>query len=96
MKYRNKTFLNDSHEETGFIVWHVNPYNSFFYGDKNSYEASILIGDCSNTINLCFDFKNKSELEKRIQKVQVIKDQIIQFEEALVSARSLYNKKFYY
>ena len=93
MKKRDKRFLNDSHEEFGYICWSVS--TEVTYGGIVSAELSI--ADCSKTICLEFDCHEQKHIQKRIQKLDNMMESLHNMREALVEVQnSLKPKGLYY
>lgn len=84
MKARNKTFLNDSHEETGYISWYVSNEGDLTFG--NVLDASIRIADCSKTVDLDFECWKDADLRKRLAKANILLDELKKFTNSLETA----------
>lgn len=96
MRERHKQFLNDSHEEFGYVSWKVS-------SDGTGYQyypvnGSLTIADCSDQIVLDFDCKDVKSVDKRIAKLDVLVGSLQDLRKALVKARTILEKrrKFYY
>lgn len=98
IKRRSKTFLSDSHEEFGYVAWVVKPYSDILSGDeKKEYSCDLYIADCTRSISLEFDFENKQQLDKRIEKLDALIKELNDMRDTLTECKeTLFNKKFYY
>lgn len=80
MKFTRKEFLNDSAEETGFIVVKcTSPREEDLetYWAKNpSCDAEIQIGDCSKKVFLDCSVHKDSDVAKRVAKINVLIDNL--------------------
>lgn len=96
MKEREKQFLNDSHEEFGYVSWRV----SVDKMGHNYYpvNSSLHIADCSDKITLDFDCRDTKSIDKRIAKLDVLIDSLLRMRTTLCKAQELLAKgrKFYY
>lgn len=96
-KARNKVFLNDNHEEFGYVAWFVKPYKNIITGEEGDYTSQLLISDCTHSIGLDFDFENKHQLNKRIEKLDTLITELQSMRKVLESCKDKFKpKKFYY
>ena len=97
-KARNKAFLNDNHEEFGYVAWYVKPYKCSLTGEEDGdYYSHVTIADCSQTITLDFNFENKHQLYKRIKKLDTLIDELMKMRLVLDECKDKFKpKKFYY
>jgi hypothetical protein len=81
MKYINKQFLNDSADETGFIVVKATSerYEDLtrYYAEHPSCDAEVQIGDCSKKIYLDCSIHKEADLKKRTDKINVLIDNLV-------------------
>ena len=103
MLRRNKTFLNDSHDEGGSVNWYVQTDKyvgtgyEFICGNC-TLDAELKISDCSNIINLNFDCEKVEHIPKRIKKLETLINELQDMKSALEEVEKLINqkRKFYY
>lgn len=90
MRLTLKQFLSDSPSETGFIVVtaetaqleNVDEEGSWSLKNPN-VNAEVQIGDCSKKIYLDFCVYKDSDVQKRIDKINVLIDNLQQLKDAL-------------
>lgn len=87
MKFVNKQFLNDSADETGFIVVKAlsDRYEDLtdYYAKNPCCNAEVQIGDCSKKVYLDCSVNKDTDLAKRIAKIDVLIDNLLALKEAL-------------
>lgn len=77
-----RAFLNDvGEEDAGHIQGSLNCYNA-----SGSYEATLTVGDCSRTVALNFDFKDKEEQTAAVRKMQRLIDAAQHMQELIRNA----------
>lgn len=89
MKARGKEFLGDSTLEWGNVGWDV----STEY-DHSHISAAVYVADCFNRTNLNFDCRNARDHAKRLKKLDVLIDNLVEFRKQFVKANE--PKKFQY
>lgn len=89
---RNKTFLNDSHEDSGSICWYVRTDHKDYL--DREVTAEVKITDCSKVICLDFDCQEKRHIDKRIAKVDTLINELTKFRDALESCKK--SRKYFY
>lgn len=96
MKYRNKSFLNDSHREFGNISWNIltGRHADRYY----LIESRLRIADCGNVIILDFDVEKPHEIPSRLAKIDTMINSLTEMREHYQKAIEDINKckKFYY
>lgn len=87
MRLTRKQFLSDSPDETGFIVITAATCR---LEDMNDYEAKspnvsaeVQVGDCSKKVYLDFNIYKDKDVKKRIDKLNVLIDNLIELRESL-------------
>jgi hypothetical protein len=82
MKFVNKEFLNDSVNETGFIIVKGKSDRQEDLSEhsaENLYmEAEVQISDCSKKIYLDFSVTKDSDLVKRLAKLDVLINNLVE------------------
>ena len=96
MLKRNKTFLSQSHQETGNIAWYV----STDRGDQDFFSelvsSDLKISDCSGSISLDFSCEKPSHIDKRIDKIDTIIQELQSMKEGFLEAKKSLQRKYYY
>lgn len=90
MRLTLKQFLSDSPSETGFIVITASTSRIEDVDEEGSWglksptvNAEVQVGDCSKKIYLDFCVYKDSDVQKRIDKINVLIDNLQQLKEAL-------------
>jgi hypothetical protein len=89
MRHTRKQFLSDSPDETGFIVIIASSprvedmEDSSWYRDNTTVESQVQIGDCSQKVYLNFDVNSTENLKKRIDKLDVLINNLQELKEKL-------------
>lgn len=96
MRYRNKSFLNDSHLEFGNISWNIltGKHSDGYY----LIESTLRISDCGGAINLDFDVVKSHQIASRLAKLDTMINSLTEMREHYQKAIEDINKckKFYY
>lgn len=91
MKRSRKTFLSTRPDETGSICTKVDSSSGmrcYFI------EAELKIYDCSRSVILDFDCFDASDLKERIEKANLLLDEIARFRDDLIACKA--KTKFFY
>lgn len=76
MKYVTKQFLNDSEDESGFIVCTATSEKyddlSRYHAEHPSASVQVQIGDCSKKVYLDFSIYDDTDVQERITKLNVL------------------------
>jgi hypothetical protein len=89
MRLTTKQFLSNSPDETGFIVITASSprvedmEGSSWYRDNTAVESQVQIGDCSQKVYLNFDVNSKENLKKRLDKLDVLINNLTELRENL-------------
>lgn len=88
MRHTRKQFLSDSPEESGLIVItasspRVEDIQECTWYEKGGVECQVQIGDCSQKIYLNFNIEKESDVKKRIDKLNVLIDNLTELKEML-------------
>jgi hypothetical protein len=96
MKYRNKSFLNDSHVEFGNISWHI--LAGKHAGRYYLIKSNLRIADCENVITLDFGVEKPHEIPYRLAKLDTLINSLTEMRERYQEVVEAVNKqkKFYY
>ena len=86
-KARGKTFLNDNHEEFGAVAWNVR----VGHGREGCkwVNADLRVSDCDDSISLDFYCNSERRLSKRMDKLDVLINELLDFKAALMEAGEL-------
>lgn len=88
---KNKRFLSeDRHDETGSITYFVEK------GTENYsvIQSTVKIYDCNRSISLDFDCYDYQEIDERLNKIDVLVEELTKVRDALASCKK--GSKFYY
>jgi hypothetical protein len=86
-KFKIRKFLNRDLEMPAYIVASVPEFEKFNDGTvRTSLYPTLTISDCSRQINLDFGFSGSEERKEVKNKINIIRDTINKFAEALEKA----------
>ena len=92
---RGKKFLSDSHEEGGTIIWDGQVRNNGEY--RQLFTGQIRITDCTKAVYLDFTCTNTKDIQARLDKVDVLLEEINKFKSVLLEAQRVHKpKRLYY
>lgn len=95
MKARGKTFLNESYDENGHVKWEVKSGKDVYYRGE-FISGGITIADCHNSITLDLCCETATQVDKRIDKVNVLIAELMNTRKALEDAKADLSKKVKY
>lgn len=81
MRRSNKRFLTTNPSESGAIIWYVRKEEDSRF---EVMDASVVIKDCHETVNLDFSVEDWNKLQKRIDKLDVLIEELQKMREAMV------------
>lgn len=98
IRHRNKVFLSDSHEQGGSVTWNVAADKGVDDDGKKKdpITSTLRITDCYRIVYLEFDCSKVKHIQKRIDKVDVLLEEITKFKEALLEAQEFHKPKSLY
>jgi hypothetical protein len=84
-KAKGKTFLTDHPEEFGSVSWYVRINPHWMSGDK-FIASELRLSDCSKDITLDFNCNTPSETKKRMDKLDTLISELMDFKLSLQKA----------
>jgi hypothetical protein len=97
MKERGKTFLNQSFNENGYVKWELKSGKDREY-TSDVLSGSLVVADCSQAIHLDFDCENASQIQKRLDKLDLLILELTNMRSVLckMQVEQTKTKKFFY
>lgn len=84
MKYVSKKFLSDGAYESGSVCIYVtSPREGKEFRSYTTVDAQVKIGDCSKFAELDFSLSKDGDLEKRLNKLDVLIDELTNMKQHL-------------
>ena len=91
---RGKKFLSDSHEEGGTVSWRGKTGQESW--DNSLFEGEVRLTDCSKAIYLEFNCHRYKDIQKRLDKVDVLLEELNKFKGTLLEAQRVHKPKSLY
>ena len=88
MRLTRKQFLSGSPDETGFIIItasspRLKDMEESSYYITSGVDAEVQLGDCSSKIYLNFNFNKEADLQKRLDKLSVLINNLQELKDTL-------------